>query len=638
MARMKRISRSDLMDEFLESQGLHRKHIARDASCLFRAVSDQVYCTQATHSQVRKATVNYIRKHRQDYEQQIDEDFLEYLNKLNELKVLLCCSYDQHYDSVYPRSYLADAAFCQAIVYEVLYKRVFRMGNEANKAVEKMLHDKNYIRQRRSHLSSSLRLPDHIDMNGNPEEEVREAIEQGIPPFPFKVAKALDPNIYRNVEFDVWNEIRKDLLFGGEYFYFLDLATSFIFISDQVRAEMNGTTDFQPGDKCLVVVDKEKDSWHIGHIQEMNPNKGPVTVFVEELGEKSQTHLTFKPLGRYQRNFSVHPTCFNSRSRAKTSLQSNDSDCSKEESFEASNEAVMNESSNDVEVSYSGYCQTQYCNNDPCIMRPPTCRTSQHDEAEVSMETFCDKPPGVMDPDYCESATGGSPPYYVGTAIDPATQYSSPIISHTMPFIVTNSMQEPAYAINHNACRSNDINGNDLPMSDINTLRFFYNLGLDYYRISVQNQQAYPLCGYTQPVPVYPATHDPTMHPTGNYACAQTSANSQLPAGTYMYGHPASVTAPPQTHPTTMYMYPAPTTANFEGPEKVENSEKNLFQGQLYPVVLNFNNYNVSFQKLGIHKVQMKPVSSCYTAVRGKSISLSKAFFQPRPIPTVNVK
>lgn len=42
MSRMKRVSRSDLIDEFLESKGLHRKHIARDATCLFRAVSEQV--------------------------------------------------------------------------------------------------------------------------------------------------------------------------------------------------------------------------------------------------------------------------------------------------------------------------------------------------------------------------------------------------------------------------------------------------------------------------------------------------------------------------------------------------------------------------------------------------------------------
>lgn len=35
-------------------------------------------------------------------------------------------------------------------------------------------------------------------------------LEQSVvAPFPYKVAKALDPNIYRNIEFDTWTEIRR---------------------------------------------------------------------------------------------------------------------------------------------------------------------------------------------------------------------------------------------------------------------------------------------------------------------------------------------------------------------------------------------------------------------------------------------
>lgn len=33
-----------------------------------------------------------------------------------------------------------------------------------------------------------------------------------IAPFPFKVAKALDPNIYRNIEYDSWVEMRRGKL------------------------------------------------------------------------------------------------------------------------------------------------------------------------------------------------------------------------------------------------------------------------------------------------------------------------------------------------------------------------------------------------------------------------------------------
>lgn len=32
---------------------------------------------------------------------------------------------------------------------------------------------------------------------------------RGIPPIPYKVAKALDPGIYRNTDFDIWHEMRQ---------------------------------------------------------------------------------------------------------------------------------------------------------------------------------------------------------------------------------------------------------------------------------------------------------------------------------------------------------------------------------------------------------------------------------------------
>ncbi|BFG01225.1 protein ovarian tumor locus [Drosophila madeirensis] len=50
---------------------------------------------------------------------------------------------------------------------------------------------------------------------------VRQLLDDGITPFPYKVAKSLDPNMYRNVEFDVWNDIRKEAkrynLYNNDY-------------------------------------------------------------------------------------------------------------------------------------------------------------------------------------------------------------------------------------------------------------------------------------------------------------------------------------------------------------------------------------------------------------------------------------
>lgn len=39
---------------------------------------------------------------------------------------------------------------------------------------------------------------------------VRQLLDEGITPFPYKVAKALDPSIYRNTEFELWSENRKE--------------------------------------------------------------------------------------------------------------------------------------------------------------------------------------------------------------------------------------------------------------------------------------------------------------------------------------------------------------------------------------------------------------------------------------------
>jgi hypothetical protein len=58
-------------------------------------------------------------------------------------------------------------------------------------------------------LESNKEYKDHEDRNIN----VRELLAQGATPFPYKVAKALDQNIYRNIEFDIWNDFRRGTVF-----------------------------------------------------------------------------------------------------------------------------------------------------------------------------------------------------------------------------------------------------------------------------------------------------------------------------------------------------------------------------------------------------------------------------------------
>ncbi|XP_075797020.1 UDP-N-acetylglucosamine transferase subunit ALG13 isoform X3 [Pelodiscus sinensis] len=158
------------MDEYLASLGLYRKLTAKDASCLFRAISEQLFSCQIHHMEVRKACVSFMRENQRNFESYVEGSFEKYLERLGdpkesagqleisalsliynrdfilyrypgkpptyatnngfEDKILLCCSSNGHYDSVYTKQFQADAAVCQAVLYEILYKDVFDMDEE----------------------------------------------------------------------------------------------------------------------------------------------------------------------------------------------------------------------------------------------------------------------------------------------------------------------------------------------------------------------------------------------------------------------------------------------------------------------------------------------------------------------------
>lgn len=52
-------------DKWLDEMGFFRKHTARDASCLFRAISEIVYNTQRYYHKVRMECVHFmaIKRH-----------------------------------------------------------------------------------------------------------------------------------------------------------------------------------------------------------------------------------------------------------------------------------------------------------------------------------------------------------------------------------------------------------------------------------------------------------------------------------------------------------------------------------------------------------------------------------------------
>ncbi|GFY46614.1 putative bifunctional UDP-N-acetylglucosamine transferase and deubiquitinase ALG13 [Trichonephila inaurata madagascariensis] len=212
--------------------------------------------------------------------------------------ISLACTGGSRYDCVYSKSDLSTLAFCQSVVYEIMYKKVYELGSDVDVAVEKMLHDKAYSKQRRNNLlchyfRDSCRLDDVIEdpnlpeddqsyqFPQNPRMEIRKALAHGIPPFPYKVAKTLDPGIYRNVEFDMWNEKRKE---------------------DQ-KNEQFIIPKLEPGVKCKVYTSKDSDVYFIGHVQDIFDDCENVSIYIEELCKKcivSTSVLEIYPIPAYK--------------------------------------------------------------------------------------------------------------------------------------------------------------------------------------------------------------------------------------------------------------------------------------------------------------------------------------------------
>ncbi|XP_021474550.1 putative bifunctional UDP-N-acetylglucosamine transferase and deubiquitinase ALG13 isoform X4 [Oncorhynchus mykiss] len=296
------------MDEYLASIGLYRKMMARDASCLFRAVSEQFVegsfekylerledpTETAGQVEIKALSLLYRRCfliYRYPGKPPTEITEKEYVEK-----ILLCCSNNGHYDIVYPRNYPINAALCQALLYELLYTQVLGVEEvELQGALEGFRGGGRRYRNSLSVCSEDAGYDtpedrgqtqrDDWELNGynRTEDKARPGAEEAKTPdgpiklsLPYKVLKALDSEMYRNVEFDVWHDSRKEMqktdymVFAGRQ-YFL-------------------------GDKCQVRLDP-KGKYYNAFIQEVGTHPSAVTVFIEELGEKHLVSLTnLKPV------------------------------------------------------------------------------------------------------------------------------------------------------------------------------------------------------------------------------------------------------------------------------------------------------------------------------------------------------
>ena len=206
----------DNMDDVLEAKGLFRKHVADEPDSIFRAVSDALFGTQVYHSLVKRGWINsnFVDGEYPDHPVaralaklfNLKIEIIQHNNenldcteitskgkKGRKRRLQICFTPPHQYDPIYTREFIDTAGFVQSILYKLLYEDVFGM-TDACEAAEVML--------------SEPRDP----MYGKPEvydKEFRgtamEALTNHLIPFPYKVAKTLDPDCYRNIEYDVWS-------------------------------------------------------------------------------------------------------------------------------------------------------------------------------------------------------------------------------------------------------------------------------------------------------------------------------------------------------------------------------------------------------------------------------------------------
>ncbi|XP_077074454.1 OTU domain-containing protein 4 [Siphateles boraxobius] len=312
------------MDEYLRSLGFYRKKIAKDGSCLFRAVAEQVLHCQSLHTKVRSACVDYLKQNRSNYELFIEGDFEKYLENLRDPqswvgqveitvlaelykhdfiifqvpdqppvnitengfpdKVRLCFLNGNHYDSVYPQSFEKSAAVCQSILYELLYDRVCGVergvlgpcmkggrGREKLDSEECKSSEESDLEE--DEFWSSESGEKKTNVNVRPPQRGRgrgQSRGRGRGLLSAKAQKSLNPALYRNVEYDVWLRSKR--------------------IQQQRDFCIAAGMQYAIGDKCKVQLSGSNRFFN-AYVQEVSPDNGPVTVFIEELNRPQTVPL-----------------------------------------------------------------------------------------------------------------------------------------------------------------------------------------------------------------------------------------------------------------------------------------------------------------------------------------------------------
>ncbi|XP_024866933.1 OTU domain-containing protein 4, partial [Kryptolebias marmoratus] len=311
------------MDTYLKSIGLHRKKIAKDGSCLFRAVAEQVLHCQSLHTEVRSKCVDFLRRNRDTYEAFIEGDFEEYLFKLQDPqwvgeveinalaamyrrdfeifqepgkpavnitvnnfkdKVQLCFLNGNHYDSVYPIHHIRNAGLCQSILYELLYDGVFKVDRSFLAPCQRAGRPNDFLSDDAMNVCGSSDESDDGVERGRVENGTSAAAASRSGSgfrgrgrgrqLPERVRRSLNPTLLRNVEYDIWHKTKR--------------------AQQKMDYSIAAGMQFTVGDRCQVRLEGGGRSYN-ATIQDVPPANGPVTVYIEELGTKQVPLWNIRP-------------------------------------------------------------------------------------------------------------------------------------------------------------------------------------------------------------------------------------------------------------------------------------------------------------------------------------------------------
>ncbi|CAB3381277.1 Hypothetical predicted protein [Cloeon dipterum] len=473
----------DPIDVALENEGLCRKLMPRDGNTIFRAVSDQLYGTQAYQNEVKEIMLLYFYEKHEELQQIITNyqscnTFIDYIThkmvcaveccfrtgvhlfdetgnaiyyesasaKIEPKKKVIKLAVDRQlcWDSVYPIDYFKVQGICQSLLYEGLYENVFNLKNVFF-AVETMLGKPKKNLQQASKMSPNketmLSLLTNKFKDSDLTLDLKVLIDMGIPPFPYKVAKSLSPYVYRNTEYDVCAAIKGS---NSE-----NISKNFLF------------------EGCKCIIHKRSNYRYYGYVQRLFPELGKAVVFVEQLGELCEISIeliepviaTKKPSRRRKGKFSRRYSSMD-RDDHISDVDAELDDVFEEDSHELMCEEKSNKKQKFVDVieaaaEITGGAAVSHLCEVPVI--PNESVTDEICKDEVSVSSDC--------------------------GVDGVTNY---LLTVYGPY---NQSAVPGYPglINKAAMQSFEYDGSDLNLCDISTLRFFYNLGQRHYQAAMCN-------------------------------------------------------------------------------------------------------------------------------------------------------